>query len=367
MTLVIQLVIFVAFFGVFGLTAWYVPRRLIALLGLQRRRWLYVVWAAAVLACIFSIGLATSPAPLAGILYVGGGWLFMAHGYLFLCVLAARPFHARIPMATPHQAGVLVAVAIATTALGAWQADDLRLRRTEVTVEGLERELTVMHVSDVHLGHHRGRAALERVVKLTNEQQPDFIVITGDLVDGNIALEPEVLAPLADFAAPAYFTTGNHETYVDFDRALRLIAGQGVHVLRNEMVETHGVQLIGLDYMNADGNTFDMHPADGDRTIQRVVPGIPVREDAPVFVMHHSPVGLEYIAAHGTDLMFTGHTHAGQVFPGTVLAPFIFRLNRGLYDFEGMQVFVSQGAGTFGPRMRLGSNNELDVLRLRPR
>ena len=65
--------------------------------------------------------------------------------------------------------------------------------------------------------------------------------------------------------------------------------------------------------------------------------------------------------------MLTGHTHAGQVFPGTVLAPLIFRLNQGLYDFEGMQVFVSQGAGTYGPRMRLGSGNAIHVLRLVPR
>ena len=132
------------------------------------------------------------------------------------------------------------------------------------------------------------------------------------------------------------------------------------------MVDTHGIQVVGLDYMLADEDTYDMHPV-GDQTIREELPRILVDDDEPILLLHHSPVGLEYIAEFGTDLMLTGHTHAGQVFPGTVLAPLVFRLNRGLYDLDGMQVFVSQGAGTYMPRMRLGSSNTIHSLTLVPR
>ena len=356
----------VGFLALLGGTAWYVPTRLAALWDVERRRRLRVGWAVAVVASTLSIGLATPPSTVAGVLYILGGWLFVLHGYVLMMLLVLHALHRWIPISGAAQAWGTLAVALATTVWGAVQADALEVREVEIAVGGLETELTVMHVSDVHLGHHRGRARLERVAELTNEQDPDFVVITGDLVDGNVAVDPEVLAPLGRIEAPVYFAYGNHETYVDLDRALALIAAQGVHVLRNELVETHGVQIIGLDYMNADDRAFDMHAAEGKATIENVLPTIATRDDAPLFLLHHSPVGLEYIEAHGTDLMFTGHTHAGQVFPGTVLAPFIFRLNAGLYQVDGMQVYVSQGAGTFGPRMRLGSTNELDVLKLRP-
>ena len=356
----------VVFLALLGGTAWYVPTRLAGLWGIERRRRLQIGWSVAAIASSLSFGLATQPSTLAGFFYILGGWLLMLHAYTCLTLLVLHVLKRWIPLADPIQAWGALGVALFTTAWGAVQADALEVREVEITVEGLDADLTVMHVSDVHLGHHRGRARLERVAELTNAQHPDFVVITGDLVDGNVALDPQVLAPLGDIEAPIYFSYGNHETYVDLDLALQLIAAQGVHVLRNELVETHGVQIIGLDYMNADDEAFDMHAAEGKNTIARVLPTIPARDDAPLFLLHHSPVGLEYIAAHGTDLMFTGHTHAGQVFPGTLFAPLIFRLNAGLYQVDGMQAYVSQGAGTFGPRMRLGSTNELDVLKLHP-
>ena len=348
-------------------SAWYVPTRLATLFGMDRAWLLRVAWVLLVVASIGGLmAFATSPSPLLGVLYIGAGLVFMAHIYLGLTLLVFHPVQRHFPVSERFQAWGAIAVAVGFTALGAWQSGRLAVEVQEIAVAGLKQELTVMHISDVHLGHHRGRDFLERVVRETNQQQPDFAVITGDLVDGNSALEAEVLEPLSAFEAPVYFVIGNHETYVDLDRALALIAEQGIHILHNERVDTHGVQLIGLDYMNADEDTFDMHPV-GDRTIRQELPRIRAADDRPILLLHHSPVGLEYVAAYGTALMLAGHTHAGQVFPGTVLAPLIFRLNRGLYDYDGMHVFVSQGAGTFGPMMRLGSNNAIHVLRLVPR
>jgi predicted MPP superfamily phosphohydrolase len=176
---------------------------------------------------------------------------------------------------------------------------------------------------------------------------------------------PGVLAPLADFEAPTYFVGGNHEKYVDNDRALELIAGHGVRVLHNEVIDTHGIYLVGLDYMNPDDDTFDMHPSDDKRTIENVLPDIPLPDDKPSVLMHHSPVGTKYVAAKGVDLMVAGHTHAGQMFPGTLFAPLVFPFNSGLYQEDGMKVFVSQGAGTFITRIRLGTSNEINLIRLK--
>ena len=81
--------------------------------------------------------------------------------------------------------------------------------------------------------------------------------------------------------------------------------------------------------------------------------------------MHHSPVGLEYVNARGVSLMLSGHTHAGQVFPATLITPFLFPLNKGLHFRDGTYFFVSQGAGTYMMRMRFGSANEINLIRLK--
>ena len=65
-------------------------------------------------------------------------------------------------------------------------------------------------------------------------------------------------------------------------------------------------------------------------------------------------------------IMVAGHTHAGQVLPGTWLAGLQFEYLRGLYDAKATRVLVSQGVGTFGVPMRLGSANQMELIRLKP-
>jgi predicted MPP superfamily phosphohydrolase len=159
---------------------------------------------------------------------------------------------------------------------------------------------------------------------------------------------------------------GNHETYVDAERAFAVVKQYGVNVLRNQVVETHGLQLVGLDYMNADDDTFDLHPSADSRTIKSVLASLPLKEGMPSVLLQHSPAGAQYAAAKGIDLMIAGHTHGGQFFPGTLLATAVFPFTHGLYHRGPLQVFVSQGAGTYMSRVRFGTSNELNILRLRP-
>jgi predicted MPP superfamily phosphohydrolase len=223
-----------------------------------------------------------------------------------------------------------------------------------------------MHISDVHLGHHRGRDYLTAIVKETNKRNPDLVLITGDLVDAEPALLPGVLAPLSEFKAPVYFVEGNHEKYLGAERTLKLIEEQNVRIMHNEVIETHGIQLIGFDYMNADEDTFDMHPSDHTGTVKSVLAELPLKKDVPSVLMIHSPVGSQYADAAGINLMLAGHTHGGQIFPFSLLSKLGFPLHSGLYRPGNTKVFVSNGAGTFMMRIRLGTFNEINLLRLLP-
>jgi len=361
----------VAFFVVVQLLAlvslWYVPYRIAPLFDLKKRWPRHVaslLLLAALATCLGAFSRATGvlllvAAPVAGAL-VG------MHVYLALLLVlldGLRPL-----LRIPRRAGTWAAIGIAggLTAVGLFQARVFRVTTTEIPIAGLARDVTLVHISDVHLGHQRGAAYLERIVRATNRFKPDLVLLNGDLVEANSALEPGVLSALGKIEAPAYFTTGNHESYVSTRRALAAIASHGVRLLHNEVVEAHGLQIIGLDYMNADNKTFDPHKV-GKRNIKEELPKIATEPGRPVLLVHHSPVGLDYVAERGVALMISGHTHGGQMFPATLAQPLFFPIGTGLHIRRGVQIFVSQGAGTYGPPLRLGTRNEINLIRLVPK
>jgi predicted MPP superfamily phosphohydrolase len=355
------------FFGAVATSVWYVDARLRRLLGYPSRRRIRAGCAVLLVALIGVINAtATSANVFLSWLYLAGGYVFTFYVFLFLALLALHLLQLKWQLSGPSSAAMVFAVALAATLWGAVKANSFDVREQVIQVSGLEQPVAVMHVSDVHLGHHRGREYLQQIVDATNQRAPDLVVITGDLVDAEVAITAEVLAPLSKLAAPAYFVVGNHENYTNAPLTAQLVAQQGVHVLHNERVESHGLQLVGLDYMNADEDAVDLHPSADPRTIKATLQNLPLAPGIPSVLLHHSPVGAAYAEAAGFDLTLAGHTHAGQFFPNTLLAPLIFPFNHGLYRQGKLQVFVSAGAGTFLLRSRLGSSNEIVLLRLVP-
>jgi len=87
-------------------------------------------------------------------------------------------------------------------------------------------------------------------------------------------------------------------------------------------------------------------------------------EISSAILLHHIPEGVDYAKSTGIDLMLTGHTHNGQIVPFNLLVKMIFSRSEGLYDVDGMKLYVSPGTGTWGPPMRLGSMNEITLLHL---
>ena len=353
--------------GFFG-SAWYIAFRVRTTFGLQRRWLLRVLVMAALVGWLLLMVPATKSADLvAGVSYVLGGYLFAGYVFLTLAFLLLqvieRAWH--IPKTRVGAAALLLAGG-ATLVGGMW-ANGFSVVETEIALPCLDRDVVAMQLSDIHLGHHRGRKYLERIVEETNQRSPDIVLITGDLIDSEAAFSPGELEPLARFSAPVYYVGGNHEKYVDAERAFALVKEYGVNVLRNQVVETHGLQLVGLDYMNADDDTFDLHPSDDSRTIKSVLASLHLKGDMPSVLLQHSPAGAQYAAAKGIDLMIAGHTHGGQFFPATLVATAVFPYTHGLYHRGSLQIFVSQGAGTYMSRVRLGTSNELNILRLRSR
>ena len=261
------------------------------------------------------------------------------------------------------------AVALGTAGTGAWFANSAPVvRRVPVTLPGLAPALDGLRIvtfSDGHLSAMSSTRRFERLVELVNEQQPDVVAIVGDLVDGELSELREEVAPLADLVSRqgVYFVTGNHEYFVDTTAWLRHLPTLGVEVLRNERVPIRRggayVDLAGIDDRTAIGSGVPGHGADLDTALDG-------RDDAvPVVLLAHQPVQVEQAAAAGVDLQLSGHTHGGQLWPFDYAVLLDQPVVQGLSRVGDTQLYVTTGAGSWGPPMRIGARPEVAVVELR--
>lgn len=254
-----------------------------------------------------------------------------------------------------------LAVACLYSGYGVWNAYHPRVEEVVVRIKNLPPEWRgrkIVQLTDVHLGHVLGAKFLDRLVGMTNAQNPAIVVITGDLFDGGDGNLEEMVRPLNGLHAPlgTYYVTGNHETYMGTARAYEALRTTPVKILDDQMVVIDGVQIIGIGYPERG------HPKDLGEAI-RSLPGFDPRR--PSILLYHSPTHIELAKAAGIGLQLSGHTHHGQLFP----IQFISRLIYGKY-YNGLHVegdytlYASSGAGTWGPTMRTGDDPEIAVIQL---
>jgi predicted MPP superfamily phosphohydrolase len=311
-------------------------------------------------------GLYIIASPAVAWVYNALGLFLIFQAYLFAYMLATHilsPLLKKLPGKAVAVAGLVICLGFVV--FGFIQAQSFTVTNHEIAVRGLASPISIMHIPDLHLGTQRSQAYLQKVVDAINQRAPDIVLYNGDLVDSHVAFKPELFAIFKNVKAQQYFTTGNHEFYLDTEKALELIEGAGIKILRSEMTEINGLQLIGLEYMNADRQTYDSHMVN-DLTIEEELPKIQRSSELPSLLAHHSPVGLQYVSEGNIDVMLSGHTHGGQVFPGTILIALRFPMAKGRHQAGGTTLLVSQGAGTFGPWMRLGTFNEVQFVKLVP-
>ncbi len=261
------------------------------------------------------------------------------------------------------------AVALGTAGTGMYFANAAPVvRRVPITLRGLDPALDgyrIVTFSDGHLSETYGGRRFERLVEIVNQQRPDVVAVVGDLVDGEVDQLREDVAPLADLVSEqgVYFVTGNHEYFVDTRAWLRHLPTLGVEVLRNERVPLGrggaSFDLAGIDDRTAANSGVPGHGANLDAALDG-------RDDsAPVVLLAHQPVQVEQAAAAGVDLQLSGHTHGGQLWPFDYVIGIDQPAIEGLSRHGDTQLYVTRGAGYWGPPMRIGARPEVTVVELR--
>lgn len=310
--------------------------------------------------------------------YVGYMWmgiilLFFAAGVALdlyrLCVHSASILLRKdlTPLfPSPRSCFVIPLVCALSIALyGYFEAKDIRVEKFSIRtpkISKAEGKMTIAQISDVHLGLIVREERLKKILEQVKRAQPDILISTGDLVDGQI----NNLSNLADLLKEIkprygkYAVTGNHEFYAGLPQALEFTKQAGFTLLRGRGITVAGrINLAGVD--DPAGLISGFYRGVYERQLLSRMP----REKFTILIKHLPVVDESALGLF--DLQISGHTHQGQIFPFRFVTRLSFRYNGGWFDLpKGSRLYVSRGAGTWGPPIRFLAPPEVTVFEIIP-
>jgi predicted MPP superfamily phosphohydrolase len=308
--------------------------------------------------------------------YAGYTWMGLAFLFFFfslaldlyrLFVYAAGPvLRTNLSRLTPSPQLALfipLFLTLGVAVYGYFEARSIRSETLTVLSQKIPKEigtLTIVQISDVHLGLIVRESRLKRILAEVKTATPDILISTGDLVDGQI----DNLAGLAELLKGInarygkFAVTGNHEFFAGLEHALSFTESAGFTVLRGKTASAGGIiSIAGVD--DPTGKYFGHYKGIPEKTL---LSGLP--KDRFTLLLKHMPV-VDKNALGLFDLQLSGHTHDGQIFPFSLITRLFFPKNAGLFHLpHDAFLYVSRGSGTWGPPIRFLSPPEVTVIRL---
>ena len=290
---------------------------------------------------------------------VGTGWLIFTL-YMVLFLLA---FDLLRLCRVPFNYGFILSLIFTVVLLG-YGYYNYRHPKTNTINIALDKPLAgdakpvkIVAVSDLHLGNGTRKTALKRYVKMINEQNPDLILIAGDLIDNSVVplYTEKMMEELTELKAPLgiYMVPGNHEYISGIRKSMQFIKETPIHLLRDEVVTLPGgIQIIGRDDRSNKSRL----------SLQELVKNIDPAK--PVILLDHQPYNLSDTENAGIDLQFSGHTHRGQVWPISLITDHLFDQSYGYRKWGNSHIYVSSGLSLWGPPFRIGTDSELVVFNI---
>lgn len=273
--------------------------------------------------------------------------------------------------------GTICAIIIVIwSAYGFINAHYIRTSEYSITVDKPGDNMKIVLAADLHLGYSIGYRETEQMAEKINAQNPDLVCIAGDIFDNDYdALDnPErIKAALKSIKSTygVYACWGNH------DISDKLLGGFTVnpggikkHDERmTKLLEDAGVKLLADELEEVDGKftvigRLDYHKPGTDSSKRKAIDEFDFDKTKPVILIDHEPKELQEIADAGVDIDLCGHTHNGQIFPGTLTINLFWENAAGYLKKPGrdgneMHNFVTEGVGVYGPFMRTGCKAEI--------
>lgn len=256
-----------------------------------------------------------------------------------------------------------VGVIASTNAKAINNARDIELEHVNIKLDKLNKSYTIAQLSDIHIGGLINANFIADLVERVNTLKADIIVITGDLVDTKLNFAQKALDELKNLKATygVYFIVGNHEYFHGVKPIIDYVNSLGIKVLENQSVyigkENQGFNLCGV--YDRFGDSFGDFKPDINKALKDI-------KNSPTILLAHQPKYLEELKdTSKIDLVLSGHTHGGQIFPFNFLVKLQQPYVKGLHQHNNTtQIYINKGTGFWGPPMRLGASSEITFIKL---
>jgi predicted MPP superfamily phosphohydrolase len=380
-----MIIVFLLIFAMYGATNYYIARKLF--------KWLrhispnvngiiygviYSLFAVTVIInLLLSSSVMTTHSGVVNFIgQLGDYWMgIYAYSLLLLIIsdviLLISKWFKLIPSPTPgrvlfHTRSVVLILVVGLVSYGIYNANHLKevTYPIEITKSTSLDHLNIVLISDLHLGYINDVKFLAEVVDRINGLQPDVVLMTGDIFNGNyyaLSNPSKGIELLNNIQSTygVYACLGNHDAGRSYDQIVNFIDKSTIKLLNDEYVV--------VDNQFVVVGRKDSSPI-GDQGNPRAVTSelmSNIDTHMPVIVMDHQPKNMTQYE-NGVDLILSGHTHQGQIFPGNLITKAMFTVDYGYYqkDLNSPQVIVTSGVGTWGPPMRIGTNSELALIKV---
>lgn len=282
--------------------------------------------------------------------------LFLAGDSLaFLGCLFKIPHKHYIFLSKIYAKGLLVpVVAVMITLYAFYNAVNFKVAEYEISIDksSSASSIDAVMISDLHVGASIGKKEITEIKSMIEKLSPQIVFICGDLFDH--ASNEEIMKFSAETLGSirskygTYFVTGNHEYYFgNMSEILSYFQGTGIRVLQDEMI------IIDDFYLAGRKDIRERDRAD----LKKIIDG--ADKERPIIVLDHQPNAIDEAAENGVDLLLSGHTHNGQLFPFNYIVGLANHTHYGTVQQGTFTAIVSSGIGTWMFPVRTGSSSEI--------
>ena len=230
------------------------------------------------------------------------------------------------------------------TILSFINAKSIAIRKITINSPKIKKYRKIIFLSDVHLGSNSEKK-LETIIGILNEMNFDYLFIGGDLIDSS-SFDFKKLSRFKSIKSNIYYISGNHEYSIKNSKEIFENLDQfNIKFLDNECVELDGLNLIGISDNLSDQEKLKIIKSNFSKSLFNIT-------------LIHKPNLWRQVQKYN-DLMLSGHTHNGQIFPFNFFVKLKYFQNYGFYEHVNSKLYVSSGVSCWGPKMRLGSKNEI--------
>jgi predicted MPP superfamily phosphohydrolase len=347
-----------------------------------------IYWAVFILLCYAFVFVSFMRVPRLHFLERVGSYWMAIFIYLLLLLplfdllrLGLFLFHHNVltPRFTAFGIGAALCLCFIIITYGAFHASSIRTVQYAIRLAGEGDGLRVALISDLHIGSGVGKKHIAKAVNVINRAEPDIVLITGDIFDGNLGTVRDMQGIAAEFRRirpplGVFACLGNH----DVDRMFP--SGNGTERIEAFLREA-GITLLQDEVASIGNNMYiagrrDARPIGMKAQRKTVAELLAVMFDMTgsqesgrphtLIVLDHQPTQFPEIEAAGADLVLSGHTHRGQLFPANLITKSMYRkmgaAHYGYWRGNSLQAVITSGAGYWGPPLRVATNSEVAVI-----